>query len=279
MGRFIADETPWQGGRVSERAWCVRADNPSSMTYVGTNTWVVAEPGSKKCLVIDPAPAGTQVERIVALCDERALEIAAIFVTHDHPDHTEGVAELAARADVPVFARDAAVLDRILEGRADIERHTVSEGAFCPFEGVPSFEVIDLPGHSTDSVGLLMTDEKALFTGDMLFRHGPTVVFYPDGVLGDYLHSLDTLEALVDAGRAQRFYPGHGYPIDDPARIIEATRAHRIERLDQIREALAEGVPADPDALFEVVYRGVDPRLRDASIRSIKAQLAYLGLL
>lgn len=55
---FVEDETPWCGGHVSARVWCVRANNPSPMTYVGTNSWIVAEPGAKECVVIDPAPAG-----------------------------------------------------------------------------------------------------------------------------------------------------------------------------------------------------------------------------
>lgn len=96
--------------------------------------------------------------------------------------------------------------------------------------------MIALPGHSEDSVGLLLPVEQSLFTGDVLFRHGPTVVFHPDGVLASYFASLDTLERLVREGRVRHFYPGHGYPIDDPLPIIEATRKHRIDRLNQVKK-------------------------------------------
>ena len=218
---FVEDETPWRGGHVSARVRCVRAHNPSPMTYVGTNSWIVAEPGAKECVVIDPAPAGEQVQRILAAC--------------------------------------------------------VEAGQFLPFEGAPKFEIVALPGHSEDSVGLLYPAEQSLFTGDVLFRHGPTVVFHPDGVLASYFASLDVLEQLVREGRVQRFYPGHGCPIDNPLPIIEATRKHRVDRLDQVKEALNAGTPADPDALFDVVYQGVNPALRMPSIRSIRAQLKYLG--
>ena len=140
------------------------------------------------------------------------------------------------------------------------------------------FEVIALPGHSEDSVGLLLPAEQSLFTGDVLFRHGPTVVFHPDGVLASYFASLDVLERLVREGKVQYFYPGHGYPIDDPLPIIEATRKHRVDRLNQVKEALNAGTPAEPDALFDVVYQGVNPALRMPSIRSIRAQLKFLGI-
>ena len=100
---FVEDETPWCGGHVSARVRCVRANNPSPMTYVGTNSWIVAEPGAKECVVIDPAPAGEQVQRILATCGEAGLRIGAIVATHDHPDHIEGIPELVAATGAPVY--------------------------------------------------------------------------------------------------------------------------------------------------------------------------------
>lgn len=300
---FVEDEIPWEGGRVSRRVLCVRANNPSPMTYVGTNTWIVAEPGAHACVVIDPAPAGEQVQRILAACEAQNLCVGAIVATHDHPDHIEGIPQLVRATGAPVYAPREQRIVRLFagewgsavgaagEGMADggaagalpgqkalVPVHHLAEGTFCPFEGAPKFEVLALPGHSQDSVGLLLPAEKALFTGDVLFRHGPTVVFHPDGVLGSYFETLDKLEALVRAGEVLRFYPGHGYPIEDPLPIIQATRAHREERLSQVREALASGTPANPEALFDVVYRGVDPALRAPSLRSIRAQLKYLDI-
>lgn len=319
---FVEDETPWCGGHVSARVRCVRANNPSPMTYVGTNSWIVAEPGAKECVVIDPAPAGEQIQRILATCVEAGLRIGAIVATHDHPDHIEGIPELVAATGAPVYAPRTSRIEQLLQKYASAKRvgakcarsegaedagavevaataesdsggsphsceekagwgagvQILHEGSFRPFEGAPEFEAIALPGHSEDSVGLLLPAEQSLFTGDVLFRHGPTVVFHPDGVLASYFASLDTLEQLVREGRVQRFYPGHGYPIDDPLPIIEATRKHRVDRLDQVKEALNAGTPAEPDALFDVVYRGVNPALRMPSIRSIRAQLKYLGI-
>ena len=43
-------------GPATERAFCVLAPNASPMTLDGTNTWLIAEPGSPTVIVIDPGP-------------------------------------------------------------------------------------------------------------------------------------------------------------------------------------------------------------------------------
>ena len=275
---FIVDEHPWEGGRVSNRVLCLRANNPSGMTYVGTNTWLVAEPGAAKCVVVDPAPSGGQVQRILDTCQQHGWEVGAIVATHDHIDHIEGIPELAAATGAPVFAARHSEISK-LPGSEGITLLRLGRGRFAPFEDAPGFEVIPLPGHSTDSIGLLLLAEKSLFTGDVLFRHGPTVVFYPDGVLGNYYQTLNTLQQLVRYGEAVKFYPGHGYPIANPLQAIEATREHRDDRLQQVRSAIDAGIPAEPEALYGVVYAGTDPSVKFAAIRSIQAQLEYLGKL
>ena len=58
--------------------------------------------------------------------------------------------------------------------------------------------VVATPGHSADSVCLLLAADGALLTGDTVLGRGTTVIA-GDGNLGDYLGSLDRLRALADA--------------------------------------------------------------------------------
>ena len=43
-------------GSGTGRARCLLAPNPSPMTLDGTNTWLIAEPGSATAIVVDPGP-------------------------------------------------------------------------------------------------------------------------------------------------------------------------------------------------------------------------------
>ena len=73
------------------RAWCVLAPNPSPMTLDGTNTWVIAEPGSSSALVVDPGPDDEgHLSRVLAAATAGDRRVAQIVLTHGHLDHSAG---------------------------------------------------------------------------------------------------------------------------------------------------------------------------------------------
>ena len=261
---FQPDEQVFSGGRLSDRVFCIRQDNASPMTYTGTNTYVASEPESPWAYVIDPGSSDEAHRRAVA--EHLAAEgkkAAAVLTTHAHFDHAEDASRLAKDLGAP--------LHTWIDG-------TLREGEFLACAEAPRLEVVHVPGHSRDSVALLYPADASCFTGDVVFKHGPTVVFYPDGNLAEYLESLNVLERMAREGRAHRFYAAHGWPFDQPTYFVEATRQHRLERLEQIRKALDSGVPANPDALADTVYASVSSDLRMATVKSIQAQLEYLSL-
>ena len=101
-----------------------------------------------------------------------------------------------------------------------------------------------------------------------------TVLDPKDGSLADYLNSLDRLEA---AGAGKTVLPGHGADLPDTAEVARLYRAHRRQRLDQVRAALAEiGDDAKPMQVVRHVYSDVDKKLWPAARMSVKTQLAYL---
>ena len=69
--------------------------------------------------------------------------------------------------------------------------------------------------------------------------------------------------------------PGHGPVLADCGAIAAAYRAHREDRLTQVRAALAGG-PRTPAEVVAAVYPDLDPVLVPAAEWTVRAALAYL---
>lgn len=258
-----APDPPWAGGQVTGGVRCVLAPNPGLMTLDGTNTWVVRAPGSERSVVIDPGPLDEGHLEAVLIA---AAPVAEILITHRHVDHTEGAAELAARAHCPVRAADP---------EHCVGAEPLDDDEVVAIAGL-ALRVVATPGHTSDSVCFRLDTERLLFTGDTVLGRGTSVVAHPDGRLGPYLASLDRLRDLVGAGTADRLLPGHGPVLTDAAGVLEGYVAHRRERLDQVRAAVEAG-DTTPAAVVVRVYADVDRALWPAAELSVAAQLDHLA--
>ena len=252
-------------GSGTPRAVCVLAPNPSPMTLDGTNTWLVAEPGSEAVVVIDPGPEDEgHLRRVLAAATAGDRRVAQVVLTHGHPDHAEGAATFAALSGAPVAALDPA--QRL--GGEGLVSGDVLTAAGC------ELRVVGTPGHSADSVSLLLPADGALLTGDTVLGRGTTVIGQ-DGGLGDYLRTLEELRALADAVPLRTLLPGHGPLLDDPVGVLDYYIAHRRERLGQVRAALEAGARTAAEVVA-IVYAEVDKSLWPAAEVSVRAQLQYL---
>ncbi len=254
-------------GSGSVLALCVLAPNPSPMTLDGTNTWLIAAPDSTVALVVDPGPDDEgHLRRVVQQAAQAGRRIGQILLTHGHDDHSAGARRLAGLTGAPVRAADPA--HRLgAEGLGDGD---VIEAAGS------ELRVIGTPGHSPDSLSLLLPEDGALLTGDTVLGRGTTVIAGGDGSLTDYLRSLDAMKSLSDQGLLRVLLPGHGPVLPDPAAVLEYYIAHRAERLDQVRAALAAG-DRTPAEIVTRVYTEITPAVRPAAELSVQAQLDYLA--
>jgi len=254
----------WRGGAISPRAACVLAPNPGPMTLDGTNTWVLAEPGGGEAIVIDPGPDDPgHLAAIRAQAEAMDAAIMRIVLTHGHADHAEGAPALAAVVGAPIIA--------VGRGHDDL-----GAGALVTVRGL-EVRVEATPGHTADSISLVLAADNALLTGDTVLGRGTTVVAHPDGELAAYLETLDRLRAFTGSGEVVRIWPGHGPVIPDAAGMVDFYRVHRRERLDQVRAALADGA-VDVEGVLERVYADVPTAVWPAARLSIAAQLVYLGV-
>jgi glyoxylase-like metal-dependent hydrolase (beta-lactamase superfamily II) len=101
------------------------------------------------------------------------------------------------------------------------------------------------------------------------------VITHPDGDLGAYLDSLDLMLTLVREHDVTAILPGHGPVVTDPAGLLGSYREHRLERLDQVRDALRRG-DRTPAEVVARVYAAVDRSVWPAAEQSVRAQLEYL---
>ena len=247
---------------ATEIASVVLAENPGPMTLEGTNTWVLRAPDATGCVVIDPGPLDeTHLRRVAA-----HGPVAAVLLTHGHHDHADGARRLAELTGAPVRALDPA-LRLGDEGLVD--------GDVVAAAGI-EIRVLATPGHTADSLSFVLTGpgSPAVLTGDTILGRGTTVVAHPDGRLADY---LDSLNRLAELAPGTAVLPGHGPELPDAGTVARAYLAHREQRLEQVREALAAlGPQPTPRQVVEHVYADVDQILWPAAELSVRAQLDYL---
>jgi glyoxylase-like metal-dependent hydrolase (beta-lactamase superfamily II) len=252
---------------VTPEVGVVLAANPSAMTLEGTNTWLLHGADEQdQAIVVDPGPDDdAHLDAVVAA----AGQVVRILLTHGHPDHSDGARRLHERTGAAVSA---------LDPRWQFGGEGLHDGDVISTAGL-DVRVWSTPGHTADSLSFVLggaPGDSAVLTGDTVLGRGSTLIAEPDGDLGDYLVSLRRLSELGPI----RVLPGHGPDLDDARAAAEAYMAHRQQRLDQVRTALAalqlDPVPASAPAIVANVYADVDRELWPAAEQSVRAQLAYL---
>ncbi|UCC63390.1 MAG: MBL fold metallo-hydrolase [Anaerolineae bacterium] len=157
--------------------------------------------------VIDP---DRDVRRYVDAAASRGLTITHIIETHLHADHVSGNTDLAARTGASIYIHQAA--------QARFSHQPLEDGDLIQLGNV-AIEVLHTPGHTPESVTLLIADTMRssepwlALTGDTLFVGD---VGRPDLVgdeaareLAEHLHA-SLFDRLLQLPDSLLVYPGHG---------------------------------------------------------------------
>jgi glyoxylase-like metal-dependent hydrolase (beta-lactamase superfamily II) len=228
-----------------------------------TNVYLL---GTEDALLIDP---GGRDETLDGLLE--AYDVGHVAVTHHHPDHLDGLAEVVERTDATVWAR--AGRTQSFEGLAGIAvDRTVREGTVIETGDGP-IPVLETPGHAPEHVSFV--HPEGLICGDLAVANGSVVVGAPDGDMRAYLTSLRRIHARAPAA----LFPGHGPPAANPRETCTRLIRHRLRREGTIRSAVeggAETVPEIRERAYEKDLTGVID-LANATVRAHLEKLAVEG--
>jgi glyoxylase-like metal-dependent hydrolase (beta-lactamase superfamily II) len=222
----------------------------------GTWSYVVADPGSRRCAVVDPVldfdpksgrSSATSAGAIADFVRGGGLTNEWILETHAHADHLsaaqwlrsaiggkiaigQGIREVQrAFRDIlnlePAFPVDGRQFDRLVA-----DGDTLAIGSL-------SAQVIATPGHTSDSLSYLVGD--AVFVGDSIFMpdSGTARCDFPGGDAGLLFASIRRLYALPGTTRV---FVCHDYRPGGREALCETTIATQRESNIHVKDATSE---------------------------------------
>ncbi len=241
--------------------------NPGAFTGPGTNTYLVGT--GRKRVLLDTGDGRDEYLPVL----EQALDYAGcegiqeIVLTHGHPDHIGGAAQVIDRfGSVPVKKRPWPGNDE----HFPVEITAIDDDAVIRTDGA-TLRAVHTPGHAQDHLCFVLEEENALFSGDNVLGVGTTVIPIRGGSLVEYMDSLERLLTL----KPGCIYPAHGPCIDDGMAKLREYIAHRRDRERQILAALRAGA-SQVMAIVKDVYAAYPELLHAAAAQSVSSHLLKL---
>lgn len=224
--------------------------------FTDNYVWMLIQ--GTQALVVDPGDASPVIDVLQA----RGLTLSGILVTHHHGDHVDGLDELRAQLQGPVWGPDDARLaDAVL---------AVHDGDMLSWAGLP-ISVMAVPGHTASHLAFVVSAQTTvLFCGDTLFSAGCGRLF--EGTAAQ-MHA--SLQRLLSLPADTRVCCAHEYTQSnlrfalaaDPANPVLQQHRHQVDALR------AQGRPSLPSTL--ALERQINPFLRCDDPALVASGLAH----
>jgi len=214
--------------------------------------WLIST-GGDECAIVDPGDAAPVLQTL----QREALRLSAILLTHHHPDHIGGAAELVAASGAAVYGPH--------DSRIPGQTRSFREGERVELADLGlGFQVLEVPGHTSTHIAFY--GHGCLFCGDTLFSVGCGRLF--EGTPEQMQASLDKLAALPPETRV---FCGHEYTLSncDFALQVEPGNRALSRRASAVEAARAAGRSTVPSLLGEELE--VNPFLRSRAAAVVRA--------
>jgi len=221
--------------------------------------WLIDSPRGEALVAVDPGDAAP----VIAELRRRGGSLAAILLTHHHPDHIGGVPELLRHWGVPVIGPD--------DARIAQRTRTVRGGERCELSELGlSFEILQVPGHTVSHIAFW--GHGALFCGDTLFSAGCGRMFE-----GTPIEMSASLTKLRNLPPDTRVFCGHEYTAANLrfALTVDPYNGAALEYLTQVDRLRAADKPTLPSTLGLEIR--VNPFLRCDDPTVVRAAEVHAG--
>jgi hydroxyacylglutathione hydrolase len=174
---------------MTEGIYQLKVGNMANFTYI------ISDIQTHLAAIVDPS---WDLQVVFELLTKKKLKAKHIINTHSHFDHVLGNEEAAKVTGATIIQHSNSQLHKDV---SVAENDVISIGA-------RNLRVLHTPGHSEDSICLII-DKEAAFTGDTLFVGGVGRIDLPGGNAKElYLSLYRKVSALEDQ---LTVYPGHDY--------------------------------------------------------------------
>jgi hydroxyacylglutathione hydrolase len=175
-------------------------------------SYIIADEDTREAAVVDSSYNSAEIIKIIK---NQKLRLKYIINTHGHSDHTAGNTELESIFGAKIVAHNKSKI------KPDIP---VDEGSILNL-GKIGITTIYTPGHTTDSICLLVDNQK-LLTGDTLFVGECGRTDFPGGNTKSMYDSLFNKLRTLDDG--VEIYPGHDYGLKPSSTIGEEKKSNYV---------------------------------------------------
>lgn len=206
-------------------------------------------------------------------------DIDRILLTHHHEDHTGQVNRIVERKNIPVFAHHLAIerlhfektylqkkrdffmqlyeeygctkfasdrLEKMAKTFLESDKYKINTAIHPLYEGdtISGMKVIEVPGHSPDSILFYDEDTKWQFVGDLILNPGSTnaLIDFDDDLkllstVAQYEQSLLKCQAL----EGSMIFPGHQNPFSNHQKVVDEKLGRIATKCERIVEVIKGG--------------------------------------